>query len=254
MSELQPIEVGSYVYWTDPDHATCNAIGTIQAVSENPDGTVDEHSIYTVKILSGGIVEAPRNELTYIPIGSPVRSVVASTPSNKDSGYDLCGSLSREADVEITHHVKRIWPNTQYFKVKAKKGPRATRTYRIPPTRWMVDMTRGKHRGHLPINMGGTRLFGLGSKSQGIITDIDEILSKTREESMKAFGLTAEQMNADFNGGLTLTPEAQKALRDNFGKSKGWYRKKVAAEPVEPMTGVPVRNPLPIPLDGDDKQ
>jgi hypothetical protein len=254
MSDLQPIEIGSYVYWTDPDHATCNAIGTVQGISDNPDGGIDEHSIYTVKILSGGIVEAPRSELTYISNGSTVRSVTASAPTGRSDSYDLCTRLSREADVEITHHVKRIWPNTRYFKVKAKKGPRTTRTYCIPPTRWMVDMTRGKHRGHLPINMGGTRLFGIGSKSQGIVTDIDEILSKTREEAMKAFGLTAEQMNADFNGGLTLTPEAQKALRDNFGKSKGWYRKKIAAEPVEPVTGVPVRNPLPIPIDKEDKQ
>lgn len=247
MSELQPIEVGSYVYWTDPDHATCNAIGTVQAVSENPDGTVDEHSIYTVKILSGSIVEAPRNELSYISSGSTVRSVVASTPSNKDSGYDLCASLSREADVEITHHVNRIWPNTRYFKVKAKKGPRTTRTYRIPPTRWMVDMKRGKHRGHLPVNMGGTRLFGIGLFNGDPSGMNDDILKHT-------LGLTAEKFNSEFNGGLLITPELQAALRDRVSERRpGLVRKQITHKPDVTEMDTPVRNPLPIPLDRDDK-
>lgn len=247
MSELQPIEVGSYVYWTDPDHATCNAIGTVQAVSENPDGTVDEHSIYTVKILSGSIVEAPRNELSYISSGSTVRSVVASTPSNKDSGYDLCASLSREADVEITHHVNRIRPNTRYFKVKAKKGPRTTRTYRIPPTRWMVDMKRGKHRGHLPVNMGGTRLFGIGLFNGDPSGMNDDILKHT-------LGLTAEKFNAEFNGGLLITPELQAALRDRVSERRpGLVRKQITHKPDVTEMDTPVRNPLPIPLDRDDK-
>lgn len=161
-----------------------------------------------------------------------------------------CRSLSNEADCEISFQTTRMTVVTRHAKVWAKKGPRVLRSYRIPPKRYLVDMRRGKHRGHLPTNMGGTRLFAIGSTAQGILTANDAILARAREETIRALGLTAEQMNADSNGGLSITPELQAELREAFGRKPGWLRKKVAGKPDNPMSGVPVRNPLPIPMEG----
>lgn len=129
-------------------------------------------------------------------------------------------SLSREADCEISFQTTRMTVVTRHAKVWAKKGPRVLRSYRIPPKHWLVDMRRGKHRGHLPTNMGGTRLFAIGGTAQGILTANERLLATTRDAVLKSLALTPEQI-----------AEGRKA----FDSKPGWLRKKVAGKSDNPM-------------------
>lgn len=143
-------------------------------------------------------------------------------------------SLQREVDAEITFHTIKLKVTTRYAKVKAKKGPRTVRTYRLPPKASLLNVHRGKNRDYLPTNQCGSRLYMLGSAAQGILTANDKILSRAREETLKSLGLTPEQMAEQ---------------RVAFGRKPGWVRKQVVGELDHPMTGRPViavRNPLPL--------
>lgn len=131
----------------------------------------------------------------------------------QDDGIDdFFSSLSREADAEVTFHTVKLKVTTRYAKLQAKKGPRVVRTYRLPPKASVMNIQRGKHRGHLPANDCGSRLYMMGNP-----------------------------------GASKLTPEQMAERRDAvIGRHPGWLRKKFVGQPDNPMSGVPVRNPLPL--------
>lgn len=150
----------------------------------------------------------------------------------QDDGIDdFFSSLSREADAEVTFHTVKLKVTTRYAKVKAKKGPRTVRTYRLPPKASLLDVSRGKHRGHLPTNQCGSRLYMMGKFSADTLTASERILATAREATLKS---------------LALTPEQIAEKREVFGRKPGWVRKQVAGKLDNPMSGVPVRNPLPL--------
>jgi hypothetical protein len=60
------------------------------------------------------------------------------------------GKLLREADVEMTLHIRKIRFTPITYQLRAKKGPRAIRRVHFPAMSSMLNLTRGKHRGHLP--------------------------------------------------------------------------------------------------------
>ena len=133
--------------------------------------------------------------------------------------------LNNEADCEISFQTSKVSFTTRYMKVWAKKGPRVLRSYRMPPKLTYHNIHRGKHRGQIPATDCGSRLYMMGSL---------DAAGASREVSLDEI----------FAGGIHDGDALLKARA--VGRKPGWVRKQVAGKPDNPMSGVPLRNPLPL--------
>lgn len=237
------LTVGARVFWRDPDNSLCSGFGKITEITDGDGELTPDETVYTVERDGGGLIEALAHELIisgdYITI--PPRAMRKTiTIRGLDADFEpddllrSSRSLQMESDTEITIATRKIYGTDRILKQRVKRGPGRIRHVRIPGIKWLHDAMRGKHRGILTSDVRNPYYVHDGM--------FGEFLKQMREGSDK-FAADA----------LTITPEVQQELRQRFNelltvRPRGWVRKQVVGEQAHPFKGVPVRNPLPIPV------